>query len=259
MNVFITGKNGFVGKHLTSFLHNNTDWRLLEGDLDTYLGSEIDLIINLASISSVAQSITAPRNVIENNITCLLNVLEYAKKNDTKIIHLSSIEVNGITNPYAASKAAQENIIRGYRRTYNLKIVVLRSTNIIGSHQGEEKFIPKIIHSIKNGAWMQIYETGARVYNPVINIVDAITYVARHVNRINDNIAYDIQGGESLTNVEMADRISKILGKDYNAEIIKPDADRPGYAEELRASKNTLEKIGWNPPATLDMGLEWIR
>lgn len=39
------------------------------------------------------------------------------------------------TNPYSASKAAAEMIIKGYERSHGLPAVVIRLNNVMGPHQ----------------------------------------------------------------------------------------------------------------------------
>ena len=55
------------------------------------------------------------------------------------------------TNPYAATKAAAEFIVKGYQRPYKMPIIITRSNNVYGPHQYPEKVIPKFINLVKRG------------------------------------------------------------------------------------------------------------
>jgi dTDP-glucose 4,6-dehydratase len=130
--------------------------------------SSIDYIINMASDSAVERSVTDPTACVRNNVDLMLNMLEYARlvARPKLFIHISTDEVYGEapcwgghpewapimpSNPYAASKAAQEALAISYWRTYRLPIVIVNIMNIIGERQDPEKFLPKLIQKDSQG------------------------------------------------------------------------------------------------------------
>lgn len=60
------------------------------------------------------------------------------------------------TNPYAATKAAAEFIVKGYQHSYHLPVIVTRSNNVYGPHQYPEKVIPKFINLVERNRPMYI-------------------------------------------------------------------------------------------------------
>src|SRR5688572_20609456 len=122
---------------------------------------DIDVIMNIASESHVDRSIDSPREFIENNTALMLTMLEYARQvRPTLFLHMSTDEVYGPayggylhkewdtilpSNPYSASKAAQEAIAFSYWRTYGVPLVITNTMNIIGEMQDFEKFVPKVM------------------------------------------------------------------------------------------------------------------
>lgn len=58
------------------------------------------------------------------------------------------------TNPYAATKAAAEFIVKGYQHSYHLPAIITRSNNVYGPHQYPEKVIPKFINLVERGKKM---------------------------------------------------------------------------------------------------------
>lgn len=253
MRVLITGATGFIGQHLQSYLYNTTDWELDPTDLGNY-----DLVINLASISSVTESLKHPADVIRNNSECMVKALEIARRDKALLIHLSTVEAQLVTNPYAASKAAQEKIIEAYRRSYGVDAIILRSSNIIGPHQGDEKFIPTILQNLKIEEPITIYADGKRVYNPVMNVIDAIKFIAQNRKLLSKSI-YTLTGGIEFSNEEMVMMIADKLALLPKIDIVSPEVERTGYAVELPKQGSSLEDVGWQPPLTLEEGLEWIK
>lgn len=134
-----------------------------------------DYIINMASDSAVERSTTDPTHCLRNNYELAITMLEFARKNPPKLfIQISTDEVFGEapplpnpghkewstirpSNPYAASKAAQEAMAIAYWRTYDLPIVITNTMNIVAEWQDPEKFLPKIISLVAQGKEIPIY------------------------------------------------------------------------------------------------------
>lgn len=268
--VLLTGSTGFVGSHLADYLKLHTDWYVQCPTMDLTselpeMGGAFDYIINLASLSSVEKSIADPVDFVENNVSIMLNVLEYAREHPPKrLLHLSSIEAQSPRNPYAASKAAQEALITAYHETYGLSTINVVSHNIIGPGQASEKFVPKVAEQIRKGEQVKIYMEGGvpglRIYNTVENVCSGILFLLEK-NKLPYSRDYLIDGGEALDNVEMALKIAKHLGKKLDYEMIEPNETRPGYSPFLPVLKvmNSVQALGWKPPQTLDQGLAWIK
>lgn len=104
----------------------------------------------------------------QTNVLGTHSLLEAAKANKIKLfIHVSTDEVYGEvaysdnaateefmlapTNPYAASKAAAEFIVKSYYKSFNLPIIITRGNNVYGPRQYPEKIIPKFIQRLSCG------------------------------------------------------------------------------------------------------------
>jgi dTDP-glucose 4,6-dehydratase len=299
--VLISGASGFVGSNVLDFLLKKTDWEFtcvaswrhhgsplrinprgkrvtvvthdLTGPLPD-LG-DFDYILNLASESHVDRSIADPVSFIETNVSIVLMMLEYARKHPTKkFVHFSTDEVLGSdgypSNPYAASKAAQETIATAYWRTYDIPVVITQSNNIIGPSQDPEKFVPKTIELIKKRQRVAIHAAngipGKRYFNPVENISAALYFILTLPSQKEESAEkqkmvpiYQLPGGREITNLEMAQAIAKRLGKRLNYKLVEAEDIRPGYDLCYPGPDDSLSKLGFVPPLSLWDGLEWIR
>lgn len=293
----ITGSSGFIGSHVLRYLLDHTDWefsavgRTLElkqnsrvkyvaldlSERIPYIG-EFDYILNFASESHVESSIKDPVNFITNNVRSTINVLELARKTKPEIfIQFSSDEVYGAlghkewdvllpSNPYAASKAAQEMIAISYWKTYGVPVVITNSNNIIGEGQRKENFVPKLIEYIKSGKEIPIYtangKPGKRYWNPVNNVSDGLRFILERTPIMYPDSdrpdRYSLGGGKELDNLEMAQLIAKLLNKPLKYKLVDAETIRPGYDESYAKTSSNLEKIGWQPIETLEEGLSWI-
>jgi len=74
------------------------------------------------------------------------------------------------SNPYAASKAAQEDIAISYWRTYGVPVVITNTMNIFSETQDWEKYIPLCVNKILNNEEITIHsypgatKAGSRFY-----------------------------------------------------------------------------------------------
>lgn len=304
MKVLITGADGFIGSNVLEYLLDKTDWSFvcicswrhkgnpanvpknervevithdLRGPIPD-LG-EFDYILHLASESHVDRSQKEPVEFIENNVSSTLQILEYARKNPPKVfLQFSTDEVYGATNhqewdvllpsnPYAASKAAQEMIAIAYWKTFKVPVVITNTNNAVGLNQNPEKFVPKVIERIKKGEVVDIHtwngKPGKRFWNPVVNMADAILFI---LNRPPSTFPesdrpdrYNISGGKELDNFEMAILIAGLLDKKLRYQFVDAGSIRPGYDEFYAKTDGTLDKLGWKPPATLEEGMAWVK
>ena len=131
---------------------------------------DFDYIVNFAAETHVDNSIIDGRPFVRSNVEGTFNLVEIARKNKNlkKFIQISTDEVYGdmkddlIINKssketdhlqpssyYSSTKASSDLIVMAASRTYGLPYIITRTCNNYGENQNKEKFIPKIIHSIK--------------------------------------------------------------------------------------------------------------
>lgn len=304
MRCLITGADGFIGSNVLEYLleHTNLDfvalcsWRhqgnplrikksrrvkVITHDLVGPIPDigDFDCILHLASESHVDRSIKEPVAFIENNVSSTLQVFEYARKHQpNSLILFSTDEVYGVldhkewdvllpSNPYAASKAAQEMIAIAYWKTYGLPIVITNSNNIVGKGQDPEKFVPKIIKKIKFGQRVEIHthngKPGKRYWNPVENVASALLFIMerkpKQYPKADRPDRYALSGGQELDNLEMARLIADKLNHKLHCVMVDAETVRPGYDQFYAKTTGQLEKLGWEPPLTLEESLSWVK
>jgi dTDP-glucose 4,6-dehydratase len=327
--VCITGGAGFLGSHVCEHFLKNTDWDIVVLDKLTYASNgfdrlrdmdcfdnkrisiytidlqkslsfgikqeigDVDYILNIASESHVDNSISDPVNFILNNVSLVLNMLEWTRellgKNNVlkRFIQFSTDETYGTApegvnykegdrhnagNPYSASKDAQEAICRAYSNTYGLPINIVNSMNIIGERQHPEKFIPLCIKKILNDEIIQVHsnenltKSGTRFYLHARNIAKALQFILEKtdekLNKIDTSLGcWNVVGDKEIENSELAKIIGSIIGKDIKMEMINFHSSRPGHDLRYALSGEKLKKAGFNYPKsfmdTLKKTVEW--
>lgn len=257
----------------------------------TVVSRPIDAIINMASDSAVERSASDPVACLRNNYELAINMLEFARKCDGLglFIQVSTDEVYGEappdgshrewdvimpSNPYAASKAAQEAMAISYWRTYGLPVVITNTMNIIGERQDGEKFLPKIISKISMDEEVPIYGDasgiGSRCYLHAKNMADALVFLAeRRPTMYADFVAagrshearpdrYNVCGETELDNLQMARMVAEIMGKELRYRMVPSETARPGYDRRYMLDGSKMRELGWKPPMSFRESLEAI-
>ena len=239
----------------------------------------VDYIINMASLSDVYQSIEDPVPFVRNNVDLVLNMLEYARVAKPSVfVQISTDEVYGPTdgktllkewspilpsNPYAASKAAQEAIAISYWRTYSVPLIITNTMNNFGEMQQHNKFPVIIQKKVQEGETVTIHgsaeDTGSRSYIHSRNFADAVLYLLNNVTphmHVPDSTdmpdRFNIAGDKQLTNLELAETIASLMGKELKVEFQDSQTTRPGHDKHYGLDDGKLKSIGWKPPHTFE-------
>jgi dTDP-glucose 4,6-dehydratase len=164
------------------FVHG--DIRDFETVSQVFRRYEIDGVVHLAAESHVDRSILGPRAFIETNVTGTLNLLLAAREHwqsteeAGRFVHVSTDEVYGAlspeaspfnertpyapNSPYAASKAAADQLVRAWYHTYGFPAVITNCSNNYGPYQFPEKLIPLMILNAVEGRELPIYGDGLK-------------------------------------------------------------------------------------------------
>jgi len=241
----------------------------------------VDYIVNLASLSHVDTSIVDPVPFVQNNVNVVLHMLELARKiKPEKFIQFSTDEIYGPmydgvphpewdvvvpSNPYSASKAAQESIAISYWRSYGVPLIITNMMNIIGERQDGEKFLPRIVNSVLNEEVLTIHADndvpGSRFYLHVRNAADAIMFILRNVDavlypefRLPER--FNLVGKTELDNLSFARMVAEILGKELKFEFMDVRFGRPGHDLRYGLDGSKLESLGYEYPVEFDESLK---
>tara|TARA_R100000700_G_C3173611_1_gene148121 strand:+ start:621 stop:1631 length:1011 start_codon:yes stop_codon:yes gene_type:complete len=245
---------------------------------------DISYIFHVAADSHVDNSISDPVPFVQNNVNSTLHILEYARQlpNLEKFIYFSTDEVYGSApvgknysegerfncgNPYSASKGAAECICQSYANTYGMPIIITNTMNVIGERQHPEKFIPKVIKKILNGETVTIHsnkektKAGSRFYIHARNIADALLHILDECDETLDNYdsskgRFNIVGEIETDNLQLAQLIAEILGKELKYEMVDFHSQRPGHDLRYALDGQKMKESGWVHPIEFKESLE---
>ena len=246
-----------------------------------------DIVLHLAAESHVDRSIDGPTDFVDTNITGTFNMLEAARKywqangrpDGFRFHHVSTDEVFGSLpadravrfteataydprNPYSASKAASDHLVRAWFETYGLPVVLSNCSNNYGPYHFPEKLIPLVILNALAGQAVPIYGDGSNIRDwlYVEDHAEALLLVATKgaLGR-----SYNIGGENERTNLQLVRTICGILDRLRSrdtgtyADLITFVTDRPGHDARYAINPSRIrDELGWRPSVTVEEGLE---
>lgn len=293
MKVIVTGGAGFIGSYVVKYLINKGYDLVIIDDLSTSTINSIknvldkvvfvyesilntdkitsyfkntDIVIHLAAIPSVEESIKNPIRVYQVNTFGTINLLELARKYDiSRFIYISSAAVYGnpIYTPineehpckpisiYGVSKYSSELLVLNYYRNYGLKYTILRLFNVYGP--GMKNGV--IYHFIKNmllNRSVTIYGNGEQTRD-FIYVEDVSEAIYSAMSRSRDSI-YNIGSGQAISIKQLFNEIKSIIGSSVEPIYEK---ERSGDIQHSVADINrAIDELGWKPRTSLKEGLE---
>lgn len=246
----------------------------------------IDYIISMASLSDVEASIHSPLEFFQNNTAIVLNLLEYAREIKPKaFIQISTDEVYGPTtgkndgyeewstmlpsNPYAASKAAQEVACIAWWRSYGIPLIITNTMNNFGEMQSPSKYPVMIQKALAKDETITIHsigeEIGSRSYIHSRNFADALVFLLKNVKphihepgKVDKPDRFHIAGDKQIDNKELVELIAKFMGKEntFKYEMVDVHSTRPGHDPHYGLKANKIKELGWKSPMTFEESLE---
>ncbi|WP_010244029.1 dTDP-glucose 4,6-dehydratase [Acetivibrio cellulolyticus] len=241
-----------------------------------------DYIINFASETCPKKSLINPAPFFETNVMGTLTLLDSARyfwgKNNfegNRFIQVSTDEVYGPVNakdtyftedsavmpenPYSASKASADLLVKSFSNNYGFPAVISRCCNNYGPNQHIDKFVPSCIkNSILNNP-VRLNEDANNIRREWIHVLDHCTALIRILFYGRDGETYNISSGIAASDVELAKKILKTLGKSEDQFETTGTSER----QELQYAVNSYKirnNLNWGHKYNLDDGiLETVR
>lgn len=224
----------------------------------------IDAIIHFAAQSHVDNSFDNSLQYTTDNIMGTHVLLQASKEYGKikKFLHFSTDEVYGEvdlehpgcheksllnpTNPYAATKAAAEFLVRSYYHSFKLPIVIVRCNNVYGPNQYPEKLIPKFIKLLKDGKKLTIHGNGSTRRNFIwAEDVARATELIFHKGELNET--YNIGTRQEYSVLDVAKLLVSKMTKDKDlnnhVEFVE---DRPFNDFRYSVDTTLLKSLGWD-------------
>lgn len=252
---------------------NNYDF--VKGDISSYelvesLVKDVDIVINFAAESHVDNSIKNSKLFVKSNFEGVHSILESVRKYDVRFHQVSTDEVYGSLgpetdikfnakspynprNPYSATKASADFLVRSYVNTYGIRATISNCGNNYGPMQHPEKLVPKTILNALKGIEIPVYGDGKQIRDWIF-VEDHCTAIDAILNKGHYGETYLIGADSQKRNIDVVTRILNLLGSDE--DLVTFVEDRPGHDERYALdSTDTRNSLGWNPKVNFDEGI----
>ena len=233
MNILLTGSEGFIGSNLKQHIENKIDANILSIDLKfgddlqtCELPDNIDLVIHLAGLSGVRQSLNNPTEYWKQNVIVSQRIFDTYK--DSRIMYASSSTAKEPwRNPYAFSKFSLEQLAPE-------KSLGMRFTTTYGPNARQQMLIPSIIRN-------EVPYINIDHSRDFIHVDDLCSAVVMLIDK-NEYGVIDIGTGISNKLTDIMEECKMTYQGVIGSEIERKDN---------KADISNLTKYGWKPNINL--------
>jgi dTDP-glucose 4,6-dehydratase len=228
-------------------------------------------VVHFAAETHVDNSIKCSLKFLETNINGTHNLIKSSLASGVKRFHhVSTDEVFGSLgekgkfkettpydprNPYSASKAASDHLVRAFHHTHGLPITISNCSNNYGPNQHKEKFIPTILNSLKKGNKIPVYGNGSNVRD-WIYVEDHCDAIWKILTNGKNGETYNVGSNCEKTNLEVIEEICTALKLEPSAciEFVK---DRAGHDLRYAINSRKIKKeLNWKPSHSFKSGIK---
>ena len=227
-----------------------------------------DRVVHFAAETHVDRSLLGPDVFVRTNCDGTNVLCDTATQLGVdRFLHISTDEVYGSIeegsfaesdplqprSPYSAAKAGSDLIALAYHETYDLPVVVTRSSNQFGPYQFPEKLIPFFVTTLLEGGRVPLYGDGLNVRDWLF-VLDNCTGVHAVLEQGDVGGIYNIGAGNERTNREITDTILAALGKDESS--VDYVEDRKGHDRRYSIDTAKSQALGWSPSRTFEDAID---
>lgn len=229
-----------------------------------------NIVIGGAAESFVDNSITDILPFLHSNILGTQTLINMCLKHKIeKYIHISTDEVYGqqlskgatpwteeepmlARNPYAATKASAELIVKSAHYTHGLPFQITRACNVFGPRQKKDNLIPHILQSLLTNKSIHIHGNGQN-FRQYVYVDDKIFAIMKILQNGKIDEVYNIGDDNYFTNLEMVYYLAKLVNKEPQITFIP---DRKAHDFGYNVSNTKLKAIGWTPKYKFDYAMK---
>jgi UDP-glucose 4-epimerase len=205
-----------------------------------------DVIFHLAALPRIQPSFETPIESFKANVVGTINILEWARKNDVKVIYAGSSSVHGgaYKNPYTFTKWQGDKLCHMYSEIYKVNVNVCRFYNVYGPYELTEGEYCTVVG---------IFQKQHREGKPL-----TITWDGEqrrdftHVDDIVDGLVLTAEGKSWGLTIEFG------RGKNYSINEVADMFDIPGPDGHFYYERKYIDKRPGEVRSTLcDLGLAY--
>ena len=282
--ILITGSSGFIAKHFIKKFQSKYEFILYDRKKNGALGvkkkfPKVDIILHLAALCSTKDFYLNPNQVIKDNISPTLNLVNFYEKTypKTKFIFTGTPEsisgsveklnykiptdekapiyIDDLKNKrwsYALSKAVCEQVVM----FSNLNYIIIRPHNLYGPNQ-KNHFIPEFLDRARNKTSVKLFGfKNKRCWLYIDDFCEAVEKLINCKKALGETV--NIGSNFEKSTLDVAKLMLKIKYPDKKIKIIKCPAPKGSAMRRMPSIRKIKSLINWKPKTDLRSGLNLV-
>lgn len=243
----------------------------------------INIVLHAGGNPSAADCLSDPHSAIQDNVVGTANLLDWARTQPIeRFVLFSTAEVFGpgqgrdftstdrfnSNNPYAASKAAAEELCSAYQVSYGVPCYAVRLVNTFGPRCQPERFpVLAIRKLLQDSAEFKIHTNNGKISSRRWFHIDDMASQVLFLLQLKDYqpelsmARFNLAGPKEINNLELLQMIADALGKTFEYELVP--SDRSGHDITLPTSPDLIYSLGWSATYTIEerikQTVEWYK
>ena len=294
-HVIVTGGAGFVGSHLVEELVRRRYSVTVLDDLSNSsrenLRSVIDRVklrvVDISNKSWISKTPPAsvvfhlachprsfsfmnPQRDVTVNLVGSVHVLEYARRNDSRVVFSSNSGIYGpcrlakennpvsCLTPYDVDKYSTELMMRAYNNQYGIKSTVFRFATIYGPRQrvnekyGWRPVVATFATRLLMNRPVTIFGDGLQTRDLVF-VKDVPDALLRSIHHEGDFDIFNLSTGRETRVIDVFRMVSRSVGVKTSPRYGPP---MPGEIRRMSYSNAMIRrKLGWRPTTSVEEGI----
>jgi nucleoside-diphosphate-sugar epimerase len=287
LRVLVTGSQGFVGRHVMSYLASH-GFEPIGTDVSAgadVVGSIVDMsfvndklsrldfeaIVHLAGIADIKKTIEDPYSCYQVNCFGTLNALELASKKGVRRFHYASSanvygapKANPVTEehgidprvPYDYSKVVGENLAMSYFKTKGVPVAMTRAWLLFGEFDHPSRAVPFFIKKFLKNEPVGLFNSGKDVTAPshTLNFAKLVAKILEKDAAVGQ--AFNFGGAETLSIKDLAEKVKRLTHSDSELQMLPPRSPAEAEPQVSYPSTDKMRSLlGYDYELSLEEGL----
>ncbi len=241
---------------------------------EIFSSERFDLVIHLAALTGVRQSLLNPAAYIDSNVQGFVSLLECVRKFQIRnVIYASSSSVYGMNKEtpckesqptdlpisvYAASKKSNELLAHVYSSLYNINLTGLRFFTVYGPWTRPDMAAYLFMKAIKNERPIELFNEGKMIrdFTYIDDVTKTISLLMEKMEqeKIPGNRIFNVGNHQPVYTVDFLKKIESAMNK---KAVINFKPIQPGDMPATNALTGRLfDYIGFKPGTELEAGIK---